>query len=114
MSKTQSYKQNSNVEFDSTQELTNEISHVTNISLSDRSIPWIESNFTLKFPYSGHKLEHTRREELKELVELKFDRQGGEDGVVDERRPEVGQRARWVQPRVLEQLTSYQVILKQK
>ena len=36
----------------------------------------------------------TRREKLEELVELELDRQRGEDGVVDERGPEVRQRTR--------------------
>ena len=36
---TQFYKQNSSLEFDSMQELTNQISHLTNLGISDRSIP---------------------------------------------------------------------------
>ena len=47
-------------------------------------------------------------------MELELDRQRGEDGVVDEGGPEVRQRTRWVEPRVFEQLTSDQVILKPK
>jgi hypothetical protein len=49
----------------------------------------------------------TWRKELKELVKLELDGQRREDGVVDQRRPEIGQSSGRMQPRIFEQLSRY-------
>ena len=50
-SRSRSYKQNSSVEFNSTQESTNQISHVTNFSFIDWPIPALSQSLSWNFVY---------------------------------------------------------------